>query len=78
MNKIYGEIVAVVPEYCVGPGWANTPVWVYYRDDNQQIYQRCIQPDDQTPELVLLFDLGASIQSKLKAAVLNMQRGCDT
>lgn len=56
----YGErIIAVVPEYCAGPGWSNTPMWVYIvNHQSKQFRQECIQPDEQTSEMKALFEVG--------------------
>lgn len=72
-SKIDGEILAVVPEFCSGPGWANTPVYVYWQDEDGVIKQRCLQPDQQSRELAMLFDIGAVVQAKLKKAVEGLQ-----
>lgn len=50
------KIVAVVPESCVGPGWTNDPIWVYrQKPGGGEIYRECIQPQDQTREMLILF-----------------------
>ena len=63
------RIIAVVPEYCEGPGWANKPVWVYIVDSRDYLRTECLQPDEQTPELKTLFDVGATVCSSLRRSV---------
>ena len=38
-------IVTAWCEYCCGPGWSNTPVWVILKDSNGKLRQECVQPD---------------------------------
>lgn len=66
----HGErIVAVVPEYCNGPGWRNTPAWVYIATNDGRMREECIQPDERTPELHALFHAGEAMCNALVAAV---------
>lgn len=62
------HIVAVVPEYASGPGWANSPLFVYI-DNQGKLRTECIQPDHQTVEQRILFALGAQISRQLIASV---------
>lgn len=64
------KIVAVVPEYCRGPGWSNAVVWVHIVDYSTAQH-RCesIGPDERTPELSTLFDAGAAMCKSLAEAV---------
>ena len=67
------RIVAVVPEYCVGPGWANPLVWVYIVDSSQQLRIEAIQSEDQTPKMRTLFSVGAAACGALVGAVPTRQ-----
>lgn len=51
------RVVAVVPQYCAGPGWSNTPIWVYIVNSEKKVREECIQPEEQTIEQRLLFKL---------------------
>jgi hypothetical protein len=62
------EIVACVPQYVSGPGWANAPVWVYIRSGSG-MRSVCIQPMEQSSEMHTLFAAGAAMCSALKNAV---------
>lgn len=50
------HIITAYAESCAGPGWANSPVWVIKKDlETGKIFQDCIQPEDQTREMALLY-----------------------
>lgn len=74
-KRFNGEIVAVVPEYCSGPGWTNTPVWVIWVDSEHKLHRDCLQPHEQSAELLTLFKIGAVVNERLIAAVERMNRG---
>jgi hypothetical protein len=60
------RVIAVVPEYCAGPGWANSPLWVHIADHaTGTLRSECIQPEDQTPEQHVLFRIGADVHAAL-------------
>ena len=63
-------IVAVRPERCAGPGWANAPIWVVVRDVVGALREECIQPEEQTKDMLLLFDVAHAAHSALLAAVM--------
>ena len=63
------RIVAVVPKYCVGPGWANTPVWVYIACPEGKIRMEAIQPDEQSREMHLLFRPAEAMHRAMKSLV---------
>lgn len=63
------RIVAVVPEYCFGPGWSNPLVWVYIVDSNQTLRTESIQADEMTPAMQTLFGVAEAMQNALFSAV---------
>ena len=63
------RIVAVIPEWCAGPGWSNAPTWVYIATNDGRLRQECIQPEERTPELHTLFAAGNAMCNALAAAV---------
>lgn len=66
----YGErILAVVPERCAGPGWVNSPIWVYIGNNDRTFREECIQPNERNAELNALFDVGCVINRSLIAAL---------
>ena len=63
------RVLAVVPEYASGPGWTNTPVWVHIGNIDGTYRSECVQPNEQTAEMLTLFCVGAHLQSALVRAV---------
>jgi hypothetical protein len=59
------RIIAVVPEHCAGPGWANAVIWVHIRDSSGKLRTEDIQPGQRTPEMHALFSVCASAHSSL-------------
>lgn len=66
-------VLAVVPQYCAGPGWTNRPIWVYIGNQSGQYRTECIQPDEQTREQFLLFKLAATMHVQM-VDTINIRR----
>lgn len=69
-NKIFLEdgekILAVVPEYCAGPGWTNKVLWVYIGDMSARKFRfDCYQPEEQNEVQRTLFAIGAQVNEQL-------------
>ena len=61
-------IITAYAESCAGPGWANTPIWVIVRDLEGKMRLDCLQPDEQTHDMRLLYRLSeAAHQAMLNA-----------
>ena len=66
----YGErIIGVCPERCAGPGWSNAVVWVYIATNDGRLREECIQPDERTPAMHVLFAAGEAMAQALVDAV---------
>lgn len=66
----HGErIVAVVPERCSGPGWSNSPTWVYVLANDGTCRVECIQPDERSPLLMNMYNTGEVVCSALIMSV---------
>lgn len=64
------RIAAVVPEFCVGPGWSNAPLWVHIHDQQAKTFRtECLQPDEQTREAMLLFRPLEVMQHAMRGAI---------
>jgi hypothetical protein len=63
------RIIAVVPERCQGPGWANAVIWVYIATSAGGLRTECIQPGQRTPEMQALFEPGAAMCAALIASI---------
>lgn len=48
------RVIAVVPEYCAGPGWSNQILNVYI-DSNGKLRTECLQPSEMERDQVLMF-----------------------
>ena len=63
-------IVVAWAETCKGPGWANTPIWLIVRDKDGRLRQEAIQPENQTAEMLTLFDVSGAAASAMTDAVI--------
>lgn len=64
------HIVTVYAEPASGPGWSNSPLWVVVRAVDGSLREECIQPPEQTNEMVLLYAIAACVHQQLKRAVI--------
>lgn len=60
------NVVTAFAEPVCGPGWANSPVWVICRNDDGSFYMECIQPEEQSHEMRLMYSLSADIHQKMR------------
>ena len=63
------SIIAVSHEIFEGAEWSNTPTWVYIRRPDKTIRIDCIRPDERTPELQGLHEIGDALLRALVKAV---------
>jgi len=63
------HIITAFAESAAGPGWANSPIWIVVQDENKKIQMECIQPEEQTPEMRLLYAIS-------QAAHFSMTNAC--
>ena len=69
--KKHEHIIAVVPEYCHGPGWSNPVLWVHIADGNTNTFRtEAIQPDERNLNQVVLFKAGEAMHQALIASVV--------
>ena len=67
MNLKPGDsIVTAYAESAAGPGWANSPVWVIVRDGDGKLRQECLQPDEQSRDMALLYRMSAEIHGTMR------------
>jgi hypothetical protein len=62
-------IVTAYAEYAAGPGWANRPIWVIVRDQNQKLREVCLQPEHQTADMLALFRVSNAAHLAMTGAV---------
>lgn len=63
------HIVTAYAESADGPGWANAPIWVIIRQEDGTLCWECIQPKDQTAEMVILYKVSQAAHQSMVAAV---------
>jgi hypothetical protein len=63
-------VVAVVAEPACGPGWSNTPLWVIVQDRNGNLRRACLQPDEQSDGIRLLYATAAAVHRALMMEVV--------
>lgn len=69
--KKHEHIIAVVPEYCAGPGWSNSILWVHIADGNTRTYRtEAIQPDERNRDQYVLFKAGEAMHQALVDSVV--------
>lgn len=69
--KKHEHIIAVVPEYCDGPGWSNSVLWVHIADGNSRTYRtEAIQPDERNRDQVVLFKAAEAMHQALIGSVV--------
>ncbi len=77
-RKILGAdeyLVTAYAESASGPGWSNSPVWLVIMDGNKKLRQECLQPDEQTRDIVTLYAASAAIHGSMRAAAWRAVRG---
>lgn len=66
----FEQITAVVPQHCSGPGWANSLIWVHIENHALNKHRTiAIQPDKQTVEMQMLFNVCAVAHNSMLDAV---------
>jgi hypothetical protein len=67
------RVLAARPDSASGPGWRNEPIWVYVQRNGGAIREECLQPDEQTGNMALLFDVVEAGQREL---IGEIERAC--
>ena len=75
MNELQpgDRILAARPQNSKGPGWHNQPLWVYYMR-NGVVHETCLQPDEQTPTMAVLFDVLEAAQNEMIREIERVRR----
>lgn len=69
MIKKGDTIVTAYAERASGPGWANCPLWVIVKGSDGVLREECIQADQQTPDMAVLYNIAAEVHLALRRAV---------
>ena len=67
------RIVTAWAESASGPGWANALIWIVVSDVENSLRRECLQPEEHTHELHVLFGVSQAVQRAMLAA-LEMKR----
>jgi len=65
------NIVVAWAENCSGPGWRNTLIWYIERLPDGKLEQNCLQPEEQTRDMLNIFSYSAMSASQLTNMVSN-------
>lgn len=68
MVKLLGQYDTIVTAWCEpasGPGWSNTPLWYLVRDGDGKLRIECLQPNERSEEIAVLYNVCAAAQSSL-------------
>lgn len=65
-------IVAAWCEPANGPGWTNIPLWYLVRDTDGKLHVECLQPDEMTRDMLVLYNVCAAAHRSLLMQVRNM------
>lgn len=68
MSATKKQLVTVYTEPASGPGWANAPLWIIWRDDLGKLHEDCLQPDDQSNDIRTLYGTCAAAHAALMRA----------
>ncbi len=63
------KIVTAFGEKSSGPGWANHLVWVIVRDRLGNLRQECLQPDEQTSEMEIMYPFSNLAHTRMVAEI---------
>lgn len=72
--KAHDHIIAVVAQPASGPGWANTPLWIILQDGNNHLRRVCLQPEEQSDGLRMLYATAAAVHVALVREVEALTR----
>lgn len=63
------HIICCYAEYCNGPGWSNALLWYLVKDVNGKIREECLQPQEQSNDVLTLFPVLAAAHGQMLKAL---------
>lgn len=63
------HVVAAWGAHASGPGWNNQPLWILVRSRLGELREECLQPQQQTEAMRLLYDVSAVAMDGMTKAV---------
>jgi hypothetical protein len=70
------HVITAYAEPAHGPGWSNTPIWVILADSSGKLREECIQPEDQTHEMLILYRISAQVHKSMTSAIKSAIKPC--
>ena len=70
MREDKGTVIAAWAESASGPGWANSPLWYLVRGRNGDLSVECLQPDEQTADMLMLYSISCSVSGLMRTLVV--------
>ena len=68
------NLIAAYAESACGPGWANAPVWVLWRELGGRYRLDALQPDEQSGAVRSLYTVSAAAHGAMTRAVRALLR----
>lgn len=62
-------IICAYAQKARGSGWANQPLWYIVQDGDKKLHEECLQPDEQSKEIGLLYDISETVHNALLYAL---------
>ncbi len=70
INLAPGErVIAAVPEYCSGPGWSNSVLWVYIETPDKRLRTEALQPAERSAEQHMLFNVAETAHRAMLSTI---------
>ena len=63
------QIITAYAQLAEGPGWENWPIWVLIRTRNGMIREECLQPEEQTAEMITLYGVAVAVHEAMIRAI---------
>jgi hypothetical protein len=67
------RVICAYAEPASGPGWSNMPLWVVVRDKGGNLAERCLQPEEQSAEIIALYRISREVHGAMFRAVRELQ-----
>jgi hypothetical protein len=68
-------VITAYAERSSGHGWDNSPVWIIVRDGKGKMREECLQPEEQTAEMLTLYPICSVAHGAMRSAVLRAIKG---
>lgn len=62
-------IVTAYAQHAAGPGWGNSPLWVIVRSSDGRLREECLQPEEQTREMQLFYNVASEVHCKMASFI---------